>query len=105
MGFASLEYRFPIYGFLNGAFYTDAGNIWLRKYNPDFPGGKFELTQLGKQLAMDAGMGFRFDFSFFIFRIDWALRIKNPQQEIKWLNSEDFRFRSAIWNFGIGYPF
>jgi hypothetical protein len=103
--FANMEYRFPIYSFLNGGIFTDAGNIWLREENPDFPGGKFSLSNLGKQLALDAGLGLRFDFSFFIFRIDWAFRMKNPQYKSQWFQPEDFRLRKAVWNLGIGYPF
>ncbi|MBK7214874.1 MAG: BamA/TamA family outer membrane protein [Bacteroidales bacterium] len=105
MAYTSLEYRFPIYSFLNGGLFADAGNIWLRKENSDFPDGNIDFGHLGKQIALDAGFGFRFDFSFFIFRLDWALRLKNPQLESQWFQPEDFRLRKAVWNFGIGYPF
>jgi outer membrane protein assembly factor BamA len=105
MIFSSLEYRFPIYSFLQGGLFSDAGNIWLRQDNPDFPDGAFRLKNVGKQLALDAGFGLRFDFSFFIFRIDWAFRLKNPEYIDQWFQSEDFRLKKAVWNFGIGYPF
>jgi len=105
MLYSSLEYRFPIYSFLNGGIFTDAGNIWIRKDNPDFQGGTFYLKNLGQQLALDAGLGLRFDFSFFIFRLDWAFRMKNPEYANQWFQPEDFRLRKAVWNFGIGYPF
>ena len=105
MIYSSLEYRFPIYSFLHGGLFTDAGNIWLRQNNPDFPDGEFRLKNFGRQLAIDAGFGLRFDFSFFIFRLDWALRLKNPEFTNQWFQPEDFRLRKAVWNFGIGYPF
>ncbi|NVO21440.1 MAG: BamA/TamA family outer membrane protein [Bacteroidetes bacterium] len=102
---SSFEYRFPIYSFLHGSLFSDVGNIWLRQANPDFPNGDFILKNLGKQLAMDAGFGLRFDFSFFIFRLDWAFRMKNPQHKDQWFQSNDFRLKDAVWNFGIGFPF
>jgi outer membrane protein assembly factor BamA len=101
----SAEYRFPIYSFIHGSLFADAGNIWLRKENPDFSGGEFRLKSFVDQLALDTGFGLRFDFSFFIFRLDWGLRTKNPALENQWFNSDDFRLRKAVWNFGIGYPF
>ncbi len=102
---SSIEQRFPIYSFLLGSLFVDAGNIWLRKESEDFPDGAFKLNTFYKQIAVDAGIGFRFDFSFFIFRIDAAVPVHNPARTTAWFNSEDFRFRKAIWNFGIGYPF
>lgn len=103
---SSIEHRFPIYSFLLGSFFIDAGNIWLRKQSKDFPDGEFRLNSFYKQIAMDAGFGLRFDFSFFIFRLDAAVAIHNPARTTgQWFNKEDFRFRKSILNFGIGYPF
>jgi len=101
----SFEYRFPVYNFIHGSLFADAGNIWLRKENPDFSGGEFRLKSFFDQLALDTGFGLRFDFSFFIFRLDWGLRTKNPSLDDQWFNADDFRLKKAVWNFGIGYPF
>ncbi len=102
---SSIEQRFPIYSFLLGSLFIDAGNVWLREKSEDFPNGEFKLSSFYKQIAMDLGVGFRFDFSFFIFRIDAAVPFYNPALTDKWFNTNDFRLRNAIWNFGIGYPF
>jgi len=102
---SSIEQRFPIYSFLLGSLFIDAGNVWLREKSDDFPNGEFKLNSFYKQIAMDMGIGFRFDFSFFIFRIDAAVPFYNPALDDKWFNTNDFRFNKAIWNFGIGYPF
>lgn len=102
----NFEYRFPISGFLKGAIFTDIGNIWTINENAYLPKGQFDIKDFHKQLAMDAGFGFRFDFSFFIFRLDAALPIrdpaKNPNQ--RWIALQS-KMRDIIWNFGIGYPF
>ena len=101
---ASIEQRFPIYSFLLGSFFIDAGNVWLRKESADFPNGNFKAGSFFKQIAMDMGIGLRFDFSFFIFRLDAAVPIHNPATN-NWFNSQDFKLSNSILNFGIGYPF
>lgn len=101
----SLEYRYPIYKYIYGAAFFDAGNVWLLKANDNFPGGEFKPANLIKDIALGAGGGIRFDFSFFILRIDWALRIKNPAHTDQWFHPDDFRLQSGVWNLGIGMPF
>jgi outer membrane protein assembly factor BamA len=104
---ANLEYRFPIYSFLKGALFTDIGNIWLLKPNNDFPDGEFKFDRLMKTMAFDGGIGFRFDFSFFIFRIDGGLPFYDPGKisDNRWLNFSKFQLKNINWNFGIGFPF
>jgi outer membrane protein assembly factor BamA len=101
----TIEHRFPIYSFLLGSLFVDAGNIWLREKSQDFPGGEFNLDTFYKEIAMDVGFGLRFDFSFFILRLDAAVPFRNPALVDKWFNKDDFQLKKAIWNFGIGYPF
>lgn len=104
---SNLEYRFPLYSFLYGAIYADAGNIWLLRENLDFPGGKFDASTFSDQIAISTGFGFRVDLSFFIFRVDTGIKLKNPSKEIndRWVDITKLRLRDVVWNFGIGYPF
>ena len=99
----NIEYRFPIYQFLKGSIFYDAGNVWLLNEHTKLPEGDFNISTFYKQIAMDAGIGFRFDFSFFIARIDFALRLRDPSKPEgeKWVGDRGIWF----WNFGIGYPF
>jgi hypothetical protein len=102
----NIEYRFNIIGSYNGALFADAGNIWLLKPNPDKPGGEFNPIKFLNELAIGAGLGFRWDFEYFILRLDWAIPIKDP----KYPEGDRFMFnkkplRQSIFNFGIGYPF
>lgn len=101
----SIEHRFPIYSFLLGGIFIDAGNIWLSEKSSDFAGGEFKFDKFAKQIAMDVGLGLRFNFSFFVFRLDWAVPFHNPARDDSWFNPDDFRIKKAVWNFGIGYPF
>ena len=102
---SSIENRFPIYSVLLGSFFIDAGNVWLRRPSVDFPGGEFSLNSFYKQIAMDLGFGLRFDFSFFILRLDAAVPFYNPAYPGEWFSNEQFNYKHAVLNFGIGYPF
>jgi outer membrane protein assembly factor BamA len=126
---SNLEYRYMLInklfgGKLKGAAFVDMGNVWnISPGNPQ-PETYFKLKELGKQIAIGAGMGFRFDVQFFVFRFDLGLKIKDPQfkgseQWVigKFLNgASDFknnyylthnpdRYRFMQYNFGIGMPF
>lgn len=102
----NLEYRFPIHKFIKGAVFTDIGNIWTTRENETFIGGQFKFDTFYKQLAADAGIGLRLDFSFFLIRLDAATPIVNPAypEGERWRLSK-LQFRDFILNFGIGYPF
>ena len=106
---ANAEYRFDIVGFLKGAAFVDAGNIWLIREDPSRPGGKFEQDQFLKQLAVGTGVGLRFDFNFFVLRFDLAFPLRTPRE--KWVidqidfGSSNWRSDNLILNIAIGYPF
>ena len=102
----NLEYRFPIHSFIKGAIFTDIGNIWTMRESETFTGGQFKFDTFYKQLAADAGIGLRFDFSFFLFRLDAAAPMVNPAypEGERWRITK-LRFSDFILNFGIGYPF
>lgn len=103
----NLEYRYTIYRSFLGALFIDAGNVWLLNENDVFPGGEFKSDLFLKQMAIDAGLGFRYDFSFFIFRVDGAVKVKNPAEPDaqSWTDFSKMHLSDVIWNFGIGYPF
>ena len=102
----NLEFRYPIYNFIKGAIFTDIGNIWTMRENETFVGGEFKFDTFYKQLAADAGIGFRLDFSFLLFRFDAAAPIVNPAfpEGERW-RIKKLQFKDFILNFGIGYPF
>lgn len=103
----NMEYRFPIYDFFHGGLFLDIGNVWLLNKSDDYPLGHFDANTFAQQMAMDAGIGFRFDFDFFIIRIDTALPIRTPSRPVndRWIDTSMIRFRDIVWNFGIGLPF
>ena len=106
------EYRAKIYGLVKGALFLDAGNIWLLNENPDKPGAKFSKKFLS-EIAVGAGAGLRFDFSFLILRTDLAFPLRKPYltdgnrwvlDQINFGNGA-WRKENLIFNLAIGYPF
>lgn len=109
---ANVEYRFPIIGYFKGAFFVDAGNVWLfdRGIRPE---GVFKFDEFYNQIAVGTGFGLRFDLEFFLLRLDIAFPIRNIDDngnfsweldEINFLSSS-WRDEKMVLNLGIGYPF
>ncbi|NDP27759.1 MAG: BamA/TamA family outer membrane protein [Flavobacterium sp.] len=106
------EYRAKIYGLMKGALFVDAGNIWLLNADPNKPGAEISKDFM-KQIAIGAGVGLRFDFSFLVLRTDLAFPIRKPYlpEGQRWvLDNLDFgsgswRKENLILNIAIGYPF
>jgi outer membrane protein assembly factor BamA len=87
----NLEYRFNLFSYLQGAVFTDIGNVWRVQEDPDRPGSQFRLRGLRRtdengaafyhqpfyrQIAIGSGVGFRIDLSYFVFRLDLALPLR-----------------------------
>ncbi len=110
----SLEYRFPIYGFIKGAVFTDFGNSWGLQERKDSlgnyrrPGAQFQFNTFYRQIAVGSGLGVRFDFTFLILRLDLATRVYDPNAPVanRWaLRYFDSSANPITFNLGIGYPF
>ena len=95
---ANLEYRFPLFNYVNGAIFTDAGNVWLLRQNDALPGGKFS-SSFTNELGIGSGVGVRVDIQGFVIRFDLASPLKRPAK------SFEFEYDSPVLNFAIGYPF
>lgn len=104
----NLEYRFKLFWVVEPAFFVDVGNIWNIKKHSYNDKGAFLFNSFISDLALGYGLGLRFNFSFFIFRTDLAVKGRDPAEPMnnKWLfiqrrlQRDDFAF-----NIGIGYPF
>jgi outer membrane protein assembly factor BamA len=105
---ANVEYRTHLFWKLNGALFVDAGNIWTIRAYDEQPGGEFRFDKFYKQIAVAYGLGFRFDFDYFILRFDGGMKALNPVYEsgrdrypvMHPQFSRDFAF-----HFAVGYPF
>lgn len=105
------ELRQKISGILECAIFAEAGNIWLKNKNPLKPGGEFTKNFLS-QLAVDAGVGLRFDLQILLLRVDVAFPLSKPWnvpppttlQQVNF-NSPTWRRQNIVFNLAIGYPF
>lgn len=110
---ANLEYRFNMFSFLNGAFFVDAGNVWLLRPDDNKPGADFQFNRFYRELAVGTGFGIRFDLSVLILRFDFATKVydpanwKNDRFVLPNFNLTDFftRNNQSTLQIGIGYPF
>lgn len=100
---ANLEYRFPMTSILKGALFIDAGNVWTEEPDDDADDldPNFEVNRFYKEIAVSPGIGIRFDFDFFLFRLDVGVPVKQPHKPDTW----GFEFNNTQYNFGVGYPF
>lgn len=102
----NLEYRFNIFGSLNGALFIDAGNVWLIKDNDSMTGSKFRLNKLFDQIATGTGFGFRYDLDFFVLRFDVGIGIHVPYETGKSGYYNIPKFVNGLgYHLAIGYPF
>lgn len=111
---ANAEYRIFLTNYkgigINTALFTDVGNVWFLRGNPDFPGGEFPTSfdKFWKDLAIGTGTGLRIDFGFLKVRIDYAYKVKNPTPEKveaqnKWFYG--WGLLNGQVQLGIDYPF
>ena len=105
----NLEYRAHLFWKLGGALFIDAGNIWTLRDYADQPGGQFKVQNLLEDLAVSYGLGLRFNFDYFVLRLDLGMKAVNPAYEedggehfpiIKPRLSRDYAF-----HFAVGMPF
>ena len=103
---ANVEYRFPIFGDLYGATFLDAGNVWLMRKDENRPGGEFSLKNLAKSLAVNTGVGVRYDLTFLVIRLDLGIALHVPYETGKSGYYNIPKFKDGLgFHFAIGYPF
>lgn len=110
---ANIEYRFPLGKLagikINGALFTDIGNIWFLKKAAGRPDEEvFNLSRLGKDIAIGAGAGLRIDLSFFVIRFDYSYKVKDPSPENVANQNKlfpDWKPLNGQFQLGISYPF
>lgn len=118
----NVEYRFPIWNYLKGALFADAGNVWLTSeveisedeteeniaFNEELVAkGKFG-SNWAKELGIGVGVGLRVDIQSFVIRFDLASPLQVPYlPEGERIRTPflDGGSNNLIFNFAIGYPF
>jgi len=101
----SAEQRFNLVGRFNGAIFIDAGNIWNVLDDVEDIDATFEGFNSLKNIAVGSGFGLRYDFSFFVLRLDIGFKTYDPSRPLgdRWF--KNYNFGNAVYNIGINYPF
>ncbi|MGF1638319.1 MAG: BamA/TamA family outer membrane protein [Cyclobacteriaceae bacterium] len=109
---ANIEYRDKLVGFVDWAFFIDAGNVWkaTRIYDA---GENFDFNRFYKEIAVGSGLGIRLNFSFLIIRLDAGVKVYDPERPEgdrfvgRFVNFKNLLGKpgQTIWNIAIGYPF
>ena len=101
----NLEYRFPVVGDIKGALFADAGNIWNVFDNEDDPDKTFNGMDSLTDIALGTGFGIRYDFTYFLIRVDLGFKTYNPAEENPKRWFRDYNFANSVLQIGINYPF
>lgn len=115
---ANIEYRFPLARIAGvpvySALFSDIGNVWFLKDTDTRPDEQvFNFNRLGKDIAVGIGTGLRIDFSFFVVRLDYSHKVKDPSPDPDYINiqnkwfgyfNRDFK-KGSQFQLGISYPF
>jgi outer membrane protein assembly factor BamA len=101
----SAEQRFNLVGRFYGALFVDAGNIWNVLDDVEDRKATFKGFNSLEDIAVGSGFGLRYDFSFFVLRLDVGFKTYDPSRPIgnRWF--KDYNFANAVYNIGINYPF
>ncbi len=116
---ANIEYRFPIATVASfkiaSALFADVGNVWNVKNNSADPDAQFHFKNLLRDLAIGVGTGLRVDFSYFLLRLDFAYKLKDPARQYNggWADKfqwseyrpNGLRVNNYAFQLGIGLPF
>jgi outer membrane protein assembly factor BamA len=111
---ANVEYRFPFFRVagidINGALFTDIGNIWFLKDEAGEPAEVFNFGRLPKDLAVGMGFGLRVDLNFFVVRMDYSYKAKDPSPDPANQDAQNKWFYKlkpldGQFQLGISYPF
>jgi len=101
----NLEYRTALFGKFKGALFIDIGNIWNVLDDVEDDAMRFDGLKDLNELAIGSGFGLRYDFNFFVLRLDVGFKTYDPAYKLgsRWLN--DYNIDKAVFNIGINYPF
>lgn len=89
------------------ALFADAGNIWTARKYSEQVGGNFALDRFYKEIALSSGLGLRWDFDYFLLRLDAGLKLYDPQQAEgeRWVFGRQSLGKLLGVHIALGYPF
>lgn len=102
---ANFEYRVNLVGGFGMALFVDCGNIWMNGKGETRPQAGFRFKTFASQLALNTGVGVRYDFGYFLLRLDWGIKLHNPNVTVdrRWFGQ--MGLNDTALHFAIGLPF
>lgn len=105
---ANLEYRLKLFWYVELGLFVDVGNIWLLQGDTNRPGAVFSSNFLN-ELAVGAGYGIRFNNNYFVIRLDFGYKLRDPYTDENgrhWYTWERIRAqRFGNLQLAVNYPF
>jgi len=107
---ANVEIRQKLFSIVEGALFSDAGNIWLMRSHYGLPGAAFGKHFLN-QMAVDAGAGLRFNLTVLVLRTDFGFPLIKPASSNTGIvdgvdyTGSGWHGSKMVFNLAIGYPF
>jgi len=101
----NLEFRMPLVWKINLAVFSDMGNIWLLKPDPNRPNGEVRWNKLAVDSYLTVGAGLRLDMGYLVLRGDVGIPIHLPfyAEGNRWIWQNNRNLWAPV--IGIGYPF
>jgi outer membrane protein insertion porin family len=101
----SVELRQQLTGFIEGAFFVDAGNIW--SLNDDScQSSQFSFQDFYKEIAVGTGVGLRLNFKLLVLRLDVGFKLYDPAKPLgKRFVGRHLFSDKPVFYIGIDYPF
>lgn len=102
---ANFEYRVNVAGGFGLALFLDCGNVWMNGRGEKREAAQFHFNTFYKQLALNTGVGFRYDAGYFLIRLDWGIKLHNPNmpQGQRWF--KNMGLNDTALQFALGLPF
>lgn len=102
---ANFEYRVNVAGGFSMALFLDGGNIWMNSAGERREQARFRFNNFYKQLALNTGVGLRYNLDFFILRLDWGFKLHNPNMPPSQRWFTNLGIGDTALHFAIGLPF
>lgn len=102
---ANFEYRVNVVGDFNMALFLDCGNIWFNGRGEPREEAKFKFNTFYKQLALNTGVGIRYDLGYFLIRLDWGIKLHNPNAAPGQRWFKQMGLKDTALHFALGLPF
>lgn len=104
----SVEWRAHLFWKIHTAVFIDAGNVWNTRSYDQMSDAQFRFSDFYRQIAVAYGLGLRFNFDYFILRLDGGMKAINPAVTSGRLHypisRPDFK-RDFTLHFAVGLPF